>query len=267
MAEETELPPEDGAETLVAPPEGENNEQQADPVEALAREIGWAPKDEFRGDETEWKPAAEFIKASRDINRSISRELRGLKEQFGRVTSVTDQIIADKIAERDAYWQNVHAKAVEDGDHVAASRAVEERIKLKDEAPKPHDNSIPPETEGFIERHKAWFGKDPLATTRAKQIAADLAKEGYDTAAQLAQVERAIKKEFPEHFAPPAKQPPGVQTAAQRNAGQGSGKKGFVDMPAESQALARDMLERQGVPLEDFARRYFIEQAKHRRVG
>lgn len=266
MAEETELPPEEGTETIVAPPEGETEEQQADPVEALAREMGWAPKDQFRGDETEWKPAADFIKAGRDINRSISRELRGLKEQFGRVTSVTDQIIADKIAERDAYWQGKHAQAVEDGDHKAAATAVQEIVKLKAEAPKAPDPGMPPETEGFIERHKAWFGKDPLATTRAKQIAADLAKEGYDTAAQLAQVERAIKKEFPEHFPPPGKQPPGVQTAGSRNAGQGSSKKGFADLPPEARAIAQDMLARHGVPVEKYAERYFADQDK-RRVG
>jgi hypothetical protein len=163
---------------------------------------------------------------------------------------------------------------VEDGDEAAASRAVNEIVKLKTQTPAPAAGP-PPETLSFMEKNKAWMGTqgadgkwqggDPLARTRAIVLAEQFAAQGYGYDEQLQLAERAIRKEFPEHFPAPAKTPPGVQTGSNRNAGQGSGKKGFADMPPESQAIAKDLLARQGVPLEDFARRYFEQQ--QRKVG
>lgn len=262
------------AEPEVVPAEGETqgqsdpnvNDEAPDPIEALASEMGWAPKDQFRGDEADWKPAADFIKAGRDINRSMARELRGVREEVSRIARTSAQITADKIAERDAYWQDVHAKAVDEGDGVTARKAVDELVKLK--AATPATDAPPPETNEFISKHKSWFGVDPLATSRAKRIAAELAEEGYDTTEQLRQVERAIRKEFPEHFDPPAKRPAGVQTATSRNANNSGRAKGFADMPAESQAMARDFLARHGVPLEKTAASYWADiERNERKVG
>lgn len=268
MAEE--LDGQEVVEPAIAPEDGgkgeeENvqNNEDSDPIEALAAEMGWAPKDQFRGDEADWKPASEFIKAGRDINRSMARELRGVREEVTRIAQTSAQITADKIAERDAYWQGVHAKAVEDGDGAVAKRAVDELVKLKSETTAAPAGP-PPETTDFIERHKAWFGKDPLATSRAKRLADELAADGYDTAEQLRQVERAIRKEFPEHF-PAVKQPAGVQTGQARNANRANRQKGFADMPAESQAMARDYLERHGIPLEKTAASYWAQN--ERKVG
>lgn len=264
-----ELDGQTAAEPEVLPAEGGEGDEtdtqtnDVDPIEALAAEMGWAPKDQFRGDEADWKPAGEFIKAGRDINRSMARELRGVREEVTRIARTSAQMTADKIAERDAYWEGVHAKAVEDGDNVTAKRAVDEMVKLK--VSTPVADTTPPETTDFIERHKSWFGTDPLATTRAKRLAEELAKDGYDTAEQLKQVERAIRKEFPEHFAT-AKRPAGVQTGQARNANNSSRAKGFADMPAESQAMARDYLERHGIPLEKTAASYWAQQTE-RKVG
>lgn len=270
MADDTELPPEAGTETIDAPPEGETTEQQPDPIEALAGEMGWAPQDQFRGPPEEWKPAAEFIKAGREITRSVTRKLHSMEEQLSRVTATSSQILTDKLAEKDAHWQNVLARAVEDGDHKAASQAVGEIVKLKAEAPAATGAApLPSDTADFMERHKSWMGKDPLATMRAEELANQLAQRGVPIPEQLVQVERAIRREFPEHFAAAnGKPPPGVQTGQQRNAGKGSGKKGVADMPAEAQAMAKDYLERHGVPLEKFAESYWADQARNeRRVG
>lgn len=268
MAEETELPLREGAETLDAPPEDGVGEQQLDPVEALAAEMGWAPKDKFRGEEADWKPAADFIKAGRDISRSISRKLASVEDQLRNVGGVTNQIIADKIAERDAYWQGIHAKAVEDGDQDAAKRAISEIVKNQAQAPAADKFQEPPETQDFRERNKAWFGDggNRLATARAMEVAERSRQMGASPAEQLQDAEAAIRREYPELFKGAGKTAPGVQTGGARNAGQGSGPKKFADMPAESQALAKDMLARHGVPLEKFAAKYFEQQAQ-RKVG
>jgi hypothetical protein len=240
-------------------------EQEPEAVVSLASELGWKPKDQYRGDPNDWKPATDFIRASRDINQSLSRELRGVRDQVSRMESVSSQLLRDKLAERDAYWANQQAEAVKDGDHAAVDRIVSERLKIRQEAV-PVDDT-PPETQDFIERNKAWFGKDRLATMRAREICGQLAKDGVPPAEQLRDAERAIRKEYPELFPTPAKQAPGVQTATSRNASTTSRKKGFADMPSESQQMAISYEKEHGVKREKFAESYWADVEKGRRAG
>lgn len=266
--EETGAPP---ADDVVAPADGGTEtieNQQPDPVADLARKIGWKPKEEFAGDPELWKPADEFIVASRDVQKGLSRELKTVREEVSRIgrtsAEMSEQIKARAIAERDSYWRGIHKQAVEDGNVELAERAVDERTKLKAAAPQP-SNDPPAETRDFTEKHKAWFGVDPLATSRAKALADALAKDGYDIPTQLREVERAIKKEFPEHFPAPAKTPAGVQTAGSRSTDTGSRQKGFADMPEASRQMALDYEKRHGIKKDDFARSYWADEAKKQR--
>lgn len=260
------------AEPVAAPAEGgegePTNEQPPNPVEALASEMGWVPQDQYRGDAADWKPADEFIKAGRDITRSVTRKLHSMEEQLSRVGQATSQVIADKIAERDAYWQNRHAKAVEDGDQATAKEAVDALVQLKAQAPANGEPLEPPETLQFKERHKAWFGVNRLATGRAMEVAERSRQLGATIAEQLQDAEDAVRREFTDLFPAPAKRPAAVQTGGARNGGGGSSKKGFADMPPESQAVARDFLARHGVPLEKTAASYWADIEKNeRKVG
>lgn len=261
-----ELDPASGdPDPVNAPAEGGEDPGATEPVtiEGLAAEKGWVPKDQFRGDADQWRPADEWIRHGLDSSRSMSRELRGLRDEVSRISSTSAQLLEDKIAERDNYWKQQHVRAVEEGDVEAAERASEERLKLKTATPK--TDTAPPETADFIERNKSWFQKDPLATDRAIEITDRLARQGYSHAEQLAQAERVIKKEFPEHFAPPAKQPPAMQTGQARNGAPSNRAKGFADMPAASQEMAKDMLRRHGIPLEKTAASYWADNG--RKVG
>lgn len=228
-------------------------------VEDLATELGWKPEAEWKGEG--WQPAEDYLRAPRERRDDSKREIRGLRDQIDRLASTSSQILADRLAERDAHWAKVQAKAVEDGDHAAVNKAVEERLKLKDNAPP--DRGLPPETIAFMEDNKDWFGKDRLATAHAKRVAAELAQDGEPTDVQLKEALRSVKRTFPELF-PAAKPPPGTQTGASRAANTGSKAKGFADMPPESQAMAKDYLKRHGMALEDFAKSYWHNEAKRR---
>jgi hypothetical protein len=256
----------------------QQQEEQAEPeaITALASEMGWVPRDQFRGDPDDWKPATDFIRTGKDIQRGLSRELRGVRDEVSRISrtsaDLAEQVRERAVAERDAYWARVQAKGVEEGKQDVVDRAVDERMKIRVEAEKAKDtapdNGPPPETAAFVERHKAWFNVDSLATMRAQEICDQLAKRGVAIPEQLQQAERAIRKEFPELFPKSAKQPAGVQTGQSRSSGGSSSKaRGYADMPAESQAMARDMLDRHGIPLEKTAESYWKEAEKQRKVG
>lgn len=250
-AEAQTLAPETDGETAVEP-------TTPDPIEALASELGWKPQDQYSGDN--WKPAADFIKAGREIQHSYARDIKSMREQMDRMSGVTTQLLEDKGKERDAYWQQQLNQAVEDGDTARVTQLVEQRpVQQAQQQP-----GLAPEATTWIGKNE-WFNKDPLAQARAIEICERL--KHLPVAEQLAQAERGIRKEFPEHFAPPAKQPPATQTGQNRNPNPSNRAKGFAEMPAESQAMARDMVRRNpGLTLEAIAKSFWSQETTQRRA-
>lgn len=245
-AEALELAPQTGGEET--PQENDN------PIEKLATELGWSPNDQFRGDPDKWKPADQFIRDGRDIQQTTARELRAMRDQMERLGGVTTQIVQDKMAERDAYWRSQFNQAVEDGDTERAAKLVEQRP-----AAQPPQPGADPTVAQWVGQNE-WFTKDPLAQARAQEISDRL--KHLPVQDQLAQVERAIRKEFPEHFAAPAKQPPATQTGQTRTAAPSNRARGFADMPADSQKMALDYEQRLGVKKEDFAKSYWADKGR-----
>lgn len=233
----------------------ETNETPAneDPVEALARELRWVPKDEWQGDPEAWKPAADYIKAGRDIQQGYARDVRSLREQMDRMAGVTDTLIREKEAERDAYWQAKLDKAVDDGDKEAARELVKQRPAT---TPQPRADA---EVAAWIAKNP-WYNADPAARVRAAEISDRLGH--LPVAEQLEAAEKIVRKEFPEHF-PQVKPPAATQTGNARNASPSNRAKGFADMPAESQAMARDMVSRHpSLTLEAIAKSYWQDQER-----
>jgi hypothetical protein len=235
----------------------EQTDDTPEPIANLARDLGWTPRDEWQGDPEKWKPADQFIRDGREIQQSTSRELRSLREQMERMGSVTETIVQDRVAAAQAEWQRKMAQAVDDGD-------TETALKLADERPtaKPTGNTPDHTVQQWVAKNE-WFTKDPLAEARAREISDRL--KHLPVPEQLAQVERAIRKEFPEHFPAPAKQPPATQTGGSRNPNPSNRAKGFADMPLASQQVALDYEKRLGVPKEQTAKSYWADQERVKR--
>lgn len=251
MADE-ELPPVEGdAEVLGAPV----TDDTPDPIAALASEMGWTPKETWRGDPDKWRPADEFIRKGHEINRTQNSDLRSLREETGRLARVSTQLLEDKLAERDAHWKAQIAQATEEGD-------TERVLRLSESRPQAQQPSAPPAEAAAWVAKNAWFNTDPLAQSLAKETTDRLAKQGFSVADQLEAAERAVKREYPEHFPAPAKAPPATQTGQNRNPSPSNRARGFADMPAESQSMAMEFERRNGVKREDFAKSYWADASK-----
>lgn len=231
-----------------------------DPIASLASELGWVPKDDFKGDPEKWRPADEFIRAGRDIQKSQSSELKSIKQEVERFGRVASDLMQDRVRERDEYWQAQHTKAVDEGDHAAANLAVQERQKLA----QAQASGPPAEVNEWIGRN-SWFNTDVAAQLRAKEVSERLSKEGRSVSEQLEAAERIVRKEFPEHFPAKAKDPPSTQTGQSRKAAPSNRVKGFADMPADSQKMAQDMVRRNpGLTTEAIAKSYWADVNKEK---
>lgn len=251
MADE-ELAPE-GEALELAPEEQQEEEQRELTASELAAQMGWRPKDQWQGDPEAWKPADKFILDGRDITQSLSRELKSVRQELGTIGQTSAQILADKMAEKEAEWQRRYDEAFDSGDKETANALLNQRPagQVVTKAPDPT-------VQQWVAKN-TWFNEDPYAHARAQEISDRL--KHLPVPEQLSQVERAIRKEFPEHF-PTVKPPAATQTAATRNANPSNRVKGFADMPEASRQTAIEFERLNGVPKEDFAKQYWANEAK-----
>lgn len=249
--------PEPSSET-----EGGQGEGQADPVEALAVEIGWTPKDKFSGDPEKWKPAAEFIREGRNIQRNYSAENRELKSQIDTIARTTAQIAAENIERKRAELVEQFNQRVEDGDPTGAHKISVELNRLETQA-QPQRQAPPAEVQDWVGRN-SWYGKDTAATARAQQICDELAVRNVPMVEQLRAVDRALKVEYPEYFngQPQAngRTAPSVAAPGSRSSGSGSRAKTFNDMPKAAQDVAAGLVERGLLPDKEAYFKYWQMQ-------
>lgn len=269
MADDEQLAPVEELEPIVAPEEDggpavDPEQQPEDPVAKLAMELGWSDKSNFRGPPDDWKPADEFIRASRDITKTLKRDLRELRSTVDHMGRTSATLLEQQLANQRAELESQFHQAVEAGDTAGARKAVAEIDRLETQAPPPPSN-ITPEGQSFAQKHN-WFGKDDEATRYAISRADVYAKQGLTPARQIIAVEKDMREIFPDLFPAPAKPAPSVAQPASRTASTAGRAKGFNDMPAAAQVAARDMADRGVIPNVDAYVVNYFKQTE-RKVG
>lgn len=243
----------EGLEGVEAPIiEQQQEEHQPASVDDLASEMGWKPKDQWKGDPDKWKPADQFLRRTVDVNRALSDQMKGLQGQVDTMAR-TSAVIAERAiaAERERILAEKQ-EAFETGDGEAFNRA-DEKLKTLNVSIPPQET---PEVAAFKDRNAAWFNKDDDATRWAVNRAGELAKQGIGSPArQLAIVEREAKQLFPEFFPEPAKGVP-LNKPGPRGNSQATGK-GYSALPADVQVAAIDYEKRGVCTKEEYAKIYF----------
>lgn len=271
MAKETELPEGEG-EQLVAPEEQQEQQEEVqqeaeeipDPVEGIASELGWVPKEKFKGKEEDWKPAADFIREGKNIQKGLSRDLKEVRNQMETMARTSATILQDRLTEERSRLAQQYQQAVDDGDPDKTWQ-ISNRIRNVDsqlqQAQSP--NAPPSESVDWVARNP-WFNTNPVARAVALQTAQIHADAGKGTAEQLHAAEEEVRRAYPNLFAN-GKPAPSVSSPGSRSAQLSTKAKTFADMPKAAQDVAKDMVERGVIPdTEVYARNYFASEGKAR---
>lgn len=240
-------------------------------VETRAREMGWKPKDQFKGPEEKWVDADEYVRRGEEVlpivrgeNRKLHEKVGGLEAEIARLTAALAEqsdsmksfaegqaaLLKEKLAEQRANLRQQLREARESGDDAAIDR-LEEALETNREASRkaaapapapapaaPAEPPVPPEVKAWQERNP-WFNGasrlDKAKTGAAMQFAAEAAAKGLKGESFLTYVDEAMAEVYPP-TAPTNKTEDGGPT------GGGSGARGgaFSKLPPEAQAKARE---------------------------
>jgi hypothetical protein len=194
------------------------------PIELRAQEQGWVPKEEWTGEEADWRPAREFLDRG-ELFKKIEAQSRELKRVHGDIEKFAKHY--EKVRETEykralADLKKQKRDALAEGD-VDAVMEIDERIEEAREA-KPAPVQVSPEPQinpifvSWVERN-SWYESNKAMRAYADRIGNELGATGMSPNEILAEVEREVKKEFATKFQNPRREKP---SAVEGEGGKGS---------------------------------------------
>lgn len=250
----------EGGEAGLDNPADNETVDEVTPFDGLAREMGWFPKAEYKGDPEKWRPAHEYIKQGVKSTKALKRDLQQVKKTADTLARTSAAITERALAEQRAEIQAAHDQAVDLGDRKAAREAAIEIARLDRQAVES------PSHEAEFARDNPWYGVDDEATAYAVSVSQRLATQGKSVDEQLEAAAAAVEKRFPELFEEPVpkKAAPRVGSPTVRASSLGARQKGFNDLPHEARVAwanfdksfkARGVKE--GYPQSEYVKDYF----------
>ena len=242
-----------------------------DPVEEKARGMGWAPKEEWRGDPEKWKDAKTFVERSENILPIVKERLdSGIKEnrelkQTSQELKQTFQEFHKKTAEREfnrALEQVKQRKieAVQGADveeYQQAERAEQELLKERQQ-PATQSTAVSPEFAAF-ESANDWYKTDPDMRAYADNMGNYIAStRQLPYADMLREVEKEVKARYPHKFQNQRREAaPSVERSAETGLPVKAGKT-YTDLPDEARKACDKFVKTiPGFTKEQYLKDYF----------
>ena len=252
-------------------------QRQAD--EAEARNIGWRPEAEYRGDPAKWVDAAEFIRRGKEHIPILRADLRRTREELAETQRIAKEAVdfQRQLNERDrkrlqgeiALLEQQQMAAVASGD-TQSYLQTEQQIKLRSEQmppteqPRPAQPEVPAEVRDFASRNP-WITADSELSAAAQAFHVGL-QNHPDTkylplGENLRRTEEHIKRMYPEKFGNPRRNLPGaVEGAPVVGNGSKPRKKGYPDLPQEARAACDKFVGQKLMTREQYLSDYFGDQ-------
>jgi len=200
-----------------------------DPIESLAKEMGWQGKESFKGDDTNFVDAEEYIRKGQDIQDSMRKSLKDQKHQMVDMSGSLDElkqhnerVFKAEVGRLEKELAGLKAKkktAIEEAD-VNEVDKIDEQIDAVKESIEPPSQTKQSVNSKFDEwvKDNDWYKSDKEMSEYADTVADK--HEGAPFARVATMVEKQVKEMFPDKFAATKTSPsaPRVEAARKRAA-------------------------------------------------
>lgn len=258
--------------------ESEDIDAEREERETRAARMGWAPKDEWRGDPERWIEADEFLKRGEERLPILQERLRKQDETIASLQGSMRDVIRTQgdferqtRAEVEKEFEERKRAAVEEADTDAYDQVAKEHQKWDAENPAPAAPAepAPAQDPAFAtwSGDNPWYGGETTDDVRMTNYANSMGAfvktdrpEVVGTPEFYVEVEKLVKKQFPDKFGNPNRRRPGAVESA-RGAPGARGKKGYADLPPAAKKMCDRYVERGDIAnKEEYVTAYFEEE-------
>lgn len=265
MADEQDL-------TNAVPQEEPQVEPQRPAYEERALAEGWVPEDEWTGDPDQWRPAKEFLDRG-ELFRKIEDQKRELKhmraaiEDLGRhhaevkKIAFREALATLKAEKKEALEAGDHDAVVQIDDKIAEAREAQKALEVQPRQTVREDNAAAQEVFSRWEVRNRWYRNDPAMKGAADEVARVLVERGInDPIVLLSEIDKQIRKEFPQKFENPNRAKAGAVEGSARPSS--SRAKDEVVMSDQEKAIMKRIIST-GVMTKE----KYLEEFKARQGG
>lgn len=201
---------------------------------------GWKPLDEFTGPKDKWVPAEDFLKRGEDEAPLLRANLKRLEEKFEKQSKTLLEFAEHhRKTEQRAYeraLKDLEARqtdAVKAGNLAEVKAITKEMTELatdaKEKAPEASDGTV-----SDFEKRNPWYTDNAKARLWAKGLSSELATQGLSAPAQLKEIERQVRTEFPDLFENERR---GQASTVESKTAPARRGKTMADLPAEARTI------------------------------
>lgn len=259
----------------------EEQQENSNDVEVVAQEteakqFGWVPKEDFKGDETEWRDASTFLKRGKEINGFLRKDLEKIKASHAREIAE----LRDTMKEFTAYHKETEARAYKfaledlkkekiaaieqgDGERVVAIETQMDKVKeaqaiptVKETPPRKEQNDRE-YTEWLVENQ--WYISDPKLGKIAEGMGSLLHTQHPELVGKefLDEITRQVKEALPERFENPNRRNNQVGNSSDgRSPGGTKKKESYENLPADAKAACDKFVKQKLLTKEQFVADY-----------
>ena len=253
---------------------------QIDPaIESEARQLGWVPKEEFRGDDSRWIEADRFVERGREIlpilkknKEELLRKNATLENEIKEMRTTFDEFKEYRKADQDKMYKQALADlkqqkktAIEEGDGEKVIQLEDEMDTLKEsqivmeKAPtKKEPPAVDPVFAEWSESN-GWFNKDAALQHAANAAGVDIANDAFLNGTEvlkgrafLDEVSKRVKERYPEKFG--KRQAPVMEDGAPTRAT--NKKQSYANLPPEAKASCDKFVKAGLVTQEQYLKDY-----------
>lgn len=229
--------------------------------EGEASEMGWTPKEKFRGNPEKWIDAQTFVEnaekslpLAKAMNKKLQSELREVKQSIDEFKNYAERDKANAVRAAIAESERKRLIAVEAGDTVAFKKHEEDKKLLEAQMPNVQDAGQI-EFNGWLKNNE--WAKDPEAAALASAIATRLQGDGGTVLETLEKTKQQMQKKYPQFF------PELINENRRNSADVGSsskpvkkGEKSYAALSSEAKAECDRQVKYLGIKREDWVKNY-----------
>jgi hypothetical protein len=255
-----------------------DNQQQQEATsnvaaEQEARKFGWVPKEDYKGNESDWKDAETFLARGKEINGFLRRDLEKIKqaheaelseiretmEQFRKYHNETEER-AYKRALQDLKAEK--AKAIEVGDGKKVVEIDEQMANLREAQVKPEpkkETKVDNTWNDWVDDNE-WYEDNAEAMEIADRIGRKLARRNPTLKGRpfLDEITKLVKEQHPDLFENPNRGSTkvGSNSDSRKNSAGDKKKKSFSDLPVEAQQACNKFVKQGLMTQEQYLNEY-----------
>lgn len=254
-----------------------DNAPEVNQAEVEAKQFGWMPLEEYKGNPDEWKDAETFLRRGKEINGFLRKDLEKIKEDNRKKEAELAEIRATmeefrkyhNDTEARAYKRAVEElkaekiEAIERGDGVRVVEIDDQIDQIKEAQqtkPEAKKDPVPGYDADYVSWAKSnlWFSTDAELQSLALLIGQEInaTEPNIKGRAFYDEVSKRVKEAVPEKFENPARNSSNVASSSDGRSPSTKKKKGYSDLPAEAKAACDKFVKQKLMTQEQYVSEY-----------